>query len=62
MSSRIHLSLTKQFEKHRLIFWYDNNQEFQDAFDELELDGVEKVKILNNESTARQWQIYILRR
>jgi len=49
MSSRILSALTKQFEKHRIIFWYDNNQELQDAFDSLVLDGVEKVKILNNE-------------
>lgn len=41
--------LLKQFEKHRIVFWYDNKQELRGDYESLELDGVEKIEIANNE-------------
>jgi len=47
--NKIQEALSKLFNKHRIIFWYDENAEFRNEFDELELDGVEKVVVNNNQ-------------
>ena len=49
MTDRIAQALTKLFERHRIIFWYDAKQELRDEFESLELSGVEKLELLNNE-------------
>src|SRR5665213_1182961 len=49
MLERIAKGLQAQFEKHRIVFWYDTNREFRAAFDDLQLDGVEKLAVSNNE-------------
>jgi uncharacterized protein (TIGR02687 family) len=49
LESRIAVSLSKLFEKHRIVFWYDAKREFRDDFEALNLKGVEKVEINNNE-------------
>ena len=33
------------FYDRRIIFWKDEDQEFESVFDELELDGVSKIKL-----------------
>ena len=48
MTDRIAQALTKLFERHRIIFWYDAKQELRDEFESLELSGVEKLELLNN--------------
>jgi uncharacterized protein (TIGR02687 family) len=47
--SSINDSLLKLFEKHRVIFWHDEEEELRDKFDELTLSGVEKIEVQNNE-------------
>lgn len=47
--NRITSALSRLFERQRIVFWYDDNQEFREAFDALELGGVEKVEINQNE-------------
>lgn len=47
--NKIEQSLTKLFEKHRLIFWYDDGGAMKDEFEEVALLGVEKLEIANNE-------------
>jgi len=37
------------FETHRLIFWYDNDAALQDEFENIDIDGVERLTIDNNE-------------
>ena len=37
------------FNKQRLVFWYDDKGELQEQFTEIELDGIEKLVIDNNE-------------
>ena len=47
--NKIEDALSKLFNKHRIIFWYDENEQLKEEFEELVLDGVEKVVIKNNQ-------------
>ncbi|MGB1249108.1 MAG: BREX-1 system phosphatase PglZ type A [Candidatus Promineifilaceae bacterium] len=46
--NRIERALSRKFEKHRIVFWYDAKQEMGDAFAALALAGVEKLTLDNN--------------
>lgn len=46
---RILQALTSLFDKQRIVFWYDTRQEFRGEFETLELPGVEKLELANNE-------------
>lgn len=46
---KITQALTNLFEKQRIVFWYDNRLEFRADFEALELPGVEKIELANNE-------------
>ncbi|WP_053405041.1 BREX-1 system phosphatase PglZ type A [Persicobacter sp. CCB-QB2] len=46
-------ALAKHFEQHKLIFWYDEKQEFEQEFEQLNTPGIEKVRIQNNEFALR---------
>jgi uncharacterized protein (TIGR02687 family) len=41
--------LLKLFDQHRIVFWYDTQQELRAEYDSLELDDVEKIELTNNE-------------
>jgi len=41
--------LSKLFDKHRIVFWYDALQELCKDFENVELEGVEKQVVNNNE-------------
>ncbi len=41
--------LTSRFEKYRIVFWYDAKKEMRDTFESLDLPGVVKLEIANNE-------------
>ena len=49
MNDRIALALTRLFDRHRIVFWYDANQELRGDFEALELSGVQKLELTNNE-------------
>ena len=49
MSERIAQALNRLFERHRIVFWHDTKRELREAFDSLQLAGVEKVELVNNE-------------
>ena len=49
MTNRIAHALTALFEKHRIVFWYDSKDELRAEFDALDLQGVTKLEIANNE-------------
>ena len=49
MNDRIAQALTKLFDRHRIVFWYDAKQELRDDFEALSLPGVEKLALTNNE-------------
>lgn len=48
MENRIAQALSKLFERHRIIFWYDVKQELRDDFEALSLPEVEKLELGNN--------------
>lgn len=49
MNERIAQALIKQFDRDRIIFWYDSKQELRDDFESLELDRIIKIELKNNE-------------
>jgi uncharacterized protein (TIGR02687 family) len=49
MNSQIQAALSKLFNKHRIVFWYDAKQELRDDFEALQLPDVEKLELTNNE-------------
>lgn len=49
MNECIAQALIKQFDRDRIIFWYDSKQELRDDFESLELDRVIKIELKNNE-------------
>lgn len=49
MSDRISQALSRLFDKHRIVFWYDTKQELRSDFEAVSISDVEKVEIANNE-------------
>ena len=49
MNQQINESINKLFQKHRIIFWYDEKKQFEEHFEDLILDDAEAIKIENNE-------------
>lgn len=49
MSNRISQALTKLFERHRIVFWYDTKHELRSDFEAVSISDVEKLEIANNE-------------
>jgi uncharacterized protein (TIGR02687 family) len=47
--NKITLALTRQFDKHRIVFWYDVKKELRKEFEALNLSGIEKIELNNNE-------------
>lgn len=45
--------LQAQFERHRIVFWYDDKQELREAFDEVSLPDVTKIEIQNDEFSIK---------
>ncbi len=53
MNQQLHDALMRLFEKHRVVFWYDDMREMRDEFEALQLAGMEKLEIANNEFGLR---------
>ena len=51
--NRIQQVLSRLFERKRIVFWYDDKQEFRDVFQSLEMDGIEKAEIKENEFSLK---------
>ena len=49
MSDRISASLRRQFDDHRIVFWYDADRDMRETFEAVDLPDVTKVEIANNE-------------
>jgi uncharacterized protein (TIGR02687 family) len=56
--SKVIDSLSKLFEKHRIVIWYDGDQKFIDQFNELDIPGILKITIDRNEF-ALKYQMLI---
>ncbi|MCY1197659.1 hypothetical protein D9M68_58380 [compost metagenome] len=48
-NAKIQQALSNLFDKQRIVFWYDTRREFRADFEALELPGVEKIELANNE-------------
>lgn len=48
-NAKIQQALGNLFDKQRIVFWYDTRREFRTDFETLELPGVEKIELANNE-------------
>jgi uncharacterized protein (TIGR02687 family) len=49
MNDQITSSLVRLFEEHRIVFWYDSARDMLAEFDAVDLAGVTKVVIANNQ-------------
>jgi len=47
--NRIEEALLKKFESHRVIFWFDDAEEMREHFNSLDLNGIERFEVDNNE-------------
>lgn len=47
------------FEKQRLVFWYDDDAALKEQFEDIALDGVEKLVIDNNEFTIKRQLLHL---
>lgn len=50
---KIQQALGNLFEKQRIVFWYDTRREFRADFEALELPGVERIELANNEFSVK---------
>ena len=55
---RIVEGLKSQFERHRLVFWYDTKNEFKDDFNSFDITGIKKLEINNNEFNIKYQVIH----
>ena len=53
MNQQLHDALMRLFEKHRVVFWYDETHEMREEFEALQLEDMEKLEIANNEFGLR---------
>ena len=49
----IQQNLARLFERQRIVFWYDDQQEFRNAFEDLDMKGIEKAEINANEFSLK---------
>src|SRR5215216_3860815 len=46
---KIEQAITRLFDKHRIVFWYDAKKELRQEYESLWLAGVEKIELDKNE-------------
>ena len=51
--SKIQEGLSRLFENHKVIIWYDETEDFRDEWKALELSGVNKVEVNNSEFAVK---------
>ena len=53
MLERITKGLEAQFDRYRIVFWYDAAREFRATFDGLTLNSVTKIEVVNTEFAVK---------
>ena len=53
MNSRIAQALTRLFDRHRIVFWYDAKKELRDDFESLQFPDIVKLELHNNEFVVK---------
>lgn len=51
-------SLSRLFQQYQLIIWYDEARDFQEEWEALDIKGVNKVEVANNEFAVKH-QVYV---
>lgn len=51
--NKIEGALSKLFDKHRIVFWYDAKQELRKDYESVDLVGIEKIELANNEFSVK---------
>lgn len=46
--SKIEQALSRMFEQHRIVFWYDAQRDLREDYEGVELDGVTKWEVVND--------------
>ena len=46
-------SLIKLFSKNRIVFWHDKKNEMWEEFQNIKIEGVQKIEINNNEFSLK---------
>ena len=49
INEKVQSALGKIFQQYRLVFWYDEKAEMTELFETIQIPGIEKLKIENNE-------------
>lgn len=49
MHDRIRQGLERSFHKHRIVFWHDPEERFREEFEAIEIPGVTKAEVQNDE-------------
>jgi uncharacterized protein (TIGR02687 family) len=53
VNNKVQEALEKLFQQYRLVFWYDDKAEMTGLFEEIRLQGVQKIVIENNEFSIK---------
>lgn len=53
INNKLQAALEKIFQQHRLVFWYDDKAEMSELFESIQIPGIEKLKITNNEFSLK---------
>lgn len=53
MTNLVEQTLRKIFERHRIVFWYDRDQDLRDKYEKLDIAGIEKIELRNNEFSVK---------
>lgn len=51
--NRVHSSLQRAFQRHRIVVWYDPTGEWVQDFDSFEADGITRLRVTGNEFGAK---------
>jgi len=46
---KINQAISRLFQKHRIVFWYDTKRELRQEYEAVSIPDVEKIEIENNE-------------
>jgi tRNA G10 N-methylase Trm11 len=46
-------AITRLFDRHRIVFWYDEKRELRPEYESLSLSSVEKIELRNNEYAVK---------
>lgn len=53
INNKLQAALEKIFQQHRIVFWYDDKAEMSELFENIQIPGIEKIIITNNEFTLK---------